>query len=211
MSHDINGRGQQWNGQSGIQGTLSLWGLSLVYGIVTLGLGVTLAVWPRSSLAVIAVLIAVQILVTGVLRIVMAVLPVDLHIGDRILLTMTGAVALIVGLLCLRDPLQTMLALSIILGAWWVISGIVDIARTTLTERGAERALSIIRAALTTLMGCVLLVSPQLSLGLLVLVVSVWLIVIGILSIAGAVQLRSSRKVSGTPPGLQPPSPAPAS
>ena len=210
MSDDVISRGAPWNGRSNIPGTLSLWGLSLVFGVVTLGLGVTLAVWPRSSLGVIAVLIAVQVLVTGALRIVMAILPIDLHIGDRILLTVTGALALIVGLLCLRDPLQTMLALSIILGAWWMVSGIVDIARAILTERGATRGLSIIRAGLTTLMGGLLLVSPQLSLGLLVLVVSVWLIVIGILSIAGAVQLRSSRSAGGAPE-LQPSSPASAS
>lgn len=210
MSEDVIGTPQKWNNQSGIPGTVSLWTLSLAYGVVTLGLGVTLLVWPRSSLAVIAVLIAIQLLVTGVLRIVTAVLPIELRIGDRLLLAVTGALAVIVGLLCLREPLQSVLVLSIVLGAWWVLCGVVDMVRAVLTERFVERALSIIRGVLTAVVGCLLLVTPKLSLGLMVLIVSLGLMVMGFLSVLGAVQMRSARSASDTP-GLQPPSPAHAS
>ncbi|WP_162801495.1 HdeD family acid-resistance protein [Brachybacterium saurashtrense] len=210
MSDDVIGFAQKVNNQPRIPGAVSLWTLSLAYGVVTLGLGVTLVAWPRSSLVVIAVLVALQLLVAGVLRVVAAVLPIELHLVDRLLLAVTGALAVIVGLLCLREPLQTVLTLSIVLGAWWVLCGVVDVVRAVLTERGVERALSIIRALLTVGVGCLLVVIPKLSLGLMVLIVSLGMIVIGLLSILGAVQLRSARNSSETP-GLRPPSPARAS
>src|SRR4051812_13342810 len=76
------------------------WGLVLAYGLVSLGLGVTLAVWPGETLTVVAVLIGVQFLVSGVVRLVGAIASSGLDTALRLVLGLTGALALIVGLLC---------------------------------------------------------------------------------------------------------------
>src|SRR3954452_24541394 len=85
------------------------WGLVLAYGLVSVGLGLVLAVWPGETLAVVAVLIAIQLLVAGVFRIIMAIGARGIDGGVRALMALTGGLAIIVGLLCLRDPVQTLL------------------------------------------------------------------------------------------------------
>jgi uncharacterized membrane protein HdeD (DUF308 family) len=103
------------------------WGLVLTYGLVSIGLGLVLAVWPGETLVVCAVLIAIQILVSGVLRIVVAIGARGLDGGVRALHGLIGGLAIIVGLLCLRDPVQTLLVIGILLEVWWVDSGVVDV------------------------------------------------------------------------------------
>ena len=49
------------------------WGLLLTYGLVTIGLGVVLAAWPDETLKVVAILIGIQLIITGVFRIVLAI------------------------------------------------------------------------------------------------------------------------------------------
>ena len=49
------------------------WGLVLTYGLVTIGLGLVLAVWPDETLKVLAILIGIQLIITGVFRMVLAV------------------------------------------------------------------------------------------------------------------------------------------
>ncbi len=44
----------------------------LAYGLVTLGLGIALLVWPDATIAVFAVLLAIQLIIGGIFRIVTA-------------------------------------------------------------------------------------------------------------------------------------------
>ncbi|WP_235734542.1 HdeD family acid-resistance protein [Nocardioides alcanivorans] len=176
------------------------WGLVLTYGLVTLGLGVVLAVWPGETLRVCGVIIAIQLILTAVMRVVLAIAPGRLPSGDRVLLALTGALAMIVGLLCLRAPLQTLLALSIILGAWWLISGIVDIVRIAAAPKAAHRGLGLAMALISSLMGGFLLVNPELSLKVMVGVLCLWLIAVGILASAEALRMRAQQRMSDPSP-----------
>jgi uncharacterized membrane protein HdeD (DUF308 family) len=172
------------------------WGLVLFYGLVTLGLGITLAVWPGETLVVCAVLIAIQLLVSGVLRIVSALAASTLDGGVRALMGLSGALALIVGLLVLRDPLQTLLVVGIILGVWWVVSGVIDLVGAVVSPTPGRRAWDVVMSLVTILAGGFLLVNPDLSLGVLVFVVCAWLLITGVLAIVAAVLLRSARRTT---------------
>lgn len=169
------------------------WGLVLGYGLLTLGLGVALAVWPGETLKVCAVLIAIQLLVGGVFRIVTAVTADALDTGVRVLVGLSGALALIVGLLCLREPLQTFLALGIVLGAWWVVSGVVDVLAAIWSPTPGRRGWEIAGGIVTLLAGGFLLVNTELSLRVLVVVLCAWLIVTGVVAIVAALRLRAER------------------
>ena len=106
---------------------------------MTLGLGIVLAVWPDETLVVCAVLIAIQLLISGVFRIVTAIAASGLDTALRVLSGLTGALALIVGLLFLRDPLQTVLVIGLILGAWWVAVGVIDIIGAMVSPTAGRR------------------------------------------------------------------------
>jgi uncharacterized membrane protein HdeD (DUF308 family) len=181
------------------------WGVVLAYGLVCIGLGVILAVWPDETLKVVAVLIAIQILVSGVLRIITALTAHWLDGGVRILIGLTGGLALVVGLLCLRHPVQTLLIITLLLGVWWVASGVVDVIAAIIAPVPGRRTWNIVSGVISVLAGGFLLVDPELSLGVLVFVVCVWLFAVGIAAVVAAFGLRSAgRRASHTP------SPAPA-
>lgn len=192
------------HGLGALDGVADYWGLVLAYGLLTLGLGVALAVWPGETLKVCAVLIAIQLLVGGVLRLLTAVGARGLDAGVRVLIGLSGALALIVGLLCLRDPLQTLVALGIVLGAWWVVSGVIDVLGAIWSPTPGRRAGELLGGAVTLLAGGFLLINTELSLGVLVVVLCVWLIAMGVIAIGTALRLRSAHRShhdapSGTP------------
>jgi uncharacterized membrane protein HdeD (DUF308 family) len=169
------------------------WGLVLTYGVITVGFGIVLAVWPDETLKVIAVLIGIQLIITGVFRIILAIASSSLEGGARVLVGLFGALALIVGLLCLRDPLQTLLAIGVILGVWWFAAGVVDIIGAIMSPSSRGRGWDIAMGIISLLAGGFLLVNPELSLGVLVVVVCVWLFAYGFIAIVAAFALRSAR------------------
>jgi uncharacterized membrane protein HdeD (DUF308 family) len=183
------------------------WGLVLAYGLVTLGLGIVLAVWPDETLLVCAVLIAIQLLVSGVFRIVTAIAASGLDTALRVLSGLTGALALIVGLLFLRDPLQTVLVIGLILGAWWVATGVIDIIAALVAGTPGRVGWDIAGGVVSILVGGFLLVNPELSLGVLVFMICVWLIAVGVMAVVAAMRLRSMAHHTPTH-AVAPPEPA---
>ena len=176
------------------EGLGDYWGLVLAYGLVTTALGVILAVWPKQTLVVLAVIIAIQIIVSGVFRLIAAVAGSSMEGGLRAVVGFSGALAIVVGLLFLRDPVQTLLIITILLGVWWVIGGIVDIIGAVLRPAPGRRMWDITAGAITVLAGAVLLINPEVSLGALLVVSCIWLIVVGIIAVAMAFRLRSEAK-----------------
>jgi uncharacterized membrane protein HdeD (DUF308 family) len=180
------------------------WGVVLAYGLACIGLGVVLAVWPDETLVVVAVLVAIQILLSGVLRIVTALTADALDRGVRLLIGLTGGLALVVGLLCLRDPVQTILIVTLLLGVWWVASGVVDVIAAVVSPMPGRRTWDILSGVITFLAGGVLLVNPELSLGVLVVVICVMLFCVGGASVVAALALRSAgdsrSQTASTPP-----------
>jgi len=169
------------------------WGLVLAYGLVTLGLGVALAVWPDASVTVFTVLLAIQLIIAGIFRISAALSTSRNDGGVRALVGLSGGLALIVGLLILRDPLQSVLVLGMILGVFWVIAGVIDVIGAFISPPASGRGWEIFGGVVSVLAGGFLLVYTDLSLKLLVVFVGIWLIVAGILAVVAAFKLRSLR------------------
>jgi uncharacterized membrane protein HdeD (DUF308 family) len=171
-----------------------MWQALLAFGLVSVGLGLVLAVWPQQTLVVCAVLVAIELLLVGAYRIFLALVSSGLDTGGRTLLALSGALALIVGLLCLREPLQSLLALGILLGAWLVVSGVLDLLRAALYAERSSRAGDLASGAVSVLVGGVLLVNPELSLGLLVVLACTWLFASGGIAILVALSRRRAER-----------------
>ena len=169
------------------------WGLVFGYGVVSLGLGIVLAVWPDETLTVFAVIVAIQFLVSGLLRVVIALTSRTLEGGMRALVGFTGALAFIVGLLCLRDPLQTLLVIGLLVGVWLVLAGFVDLLGAFLSPTPGRRVWDVATGLLTLLAGGFLVVNPDVSLGLLVVVACIWLFGIGLFAVVAGLQMRRLR------------------
>jgi hypothetical protein len=169
------------------------WGLVLAYGILTLGFGIALVVWPHASVTVFTVLLAIQLIIAGIFRISAALSVNRADGGVRALIGLSGGLALIVGLLILRDPLQSVLVLGMIIGVFWVIAGVIDILGALVAPSPSGRGWEIFTGVVLVLAGGFLLVYTDLSLKLLVVFVGISLIITGVLALVAAFRIRSLR------------------
>ena len=171
------------------------WGLVVGYGVVTILIGLVLAIWPGETLVVLAVLLSIQLMVNGIFSLVNAFAAHTVDGGVRALLGLTGALSIIVALLCLRAPLQTVVVIGLLIGAWLVISGLIEVFTAVLNdshERGWRMFMGIVSVAA----GSFLLVNPELSLNALVIVMAVWLFGYGAIAVVAGLRLRSLRTVA---------------
>lgn len=167
------------------------WGLVLAYAVITLAMGVMLLVWPDVTITIFTVLVAIQLLVMGVLRLVAAVS--GRTEGVRVLVGLTGGIALVVGLLILRDPLQSVLVVAMVLGVFWLVAGVVDVLGALVSPGPAGRGFELVSGILSMLFGGFLVAFTDFSLTVLVLMVALWLLLAGALALFAALRLRSLR------------------
>jgi uncharacterized membrane protein HdeD (DUF308 family) len=169
------------------------WGLLLASGMATLVLGVLVLVWPGLTLLTLAVLVAVQLLIGGVVDVARAIAAGEASAGQRVLFGLLGALSVLVGMLALRSPLQTLAVLALILGAWWVVSGIMELV-VAFGPDVPHRFWSVLSGLVSVVAGVVVLSQPRMSLGVLVWFAGIWLLVHGGLLVGASFAVRSATK-----------------
>jgi uncharacterized membrane protein HdeD (DUF308 family) len=176
------------------------WQVLLTAGIVALALGVLVLAWPRASLTVIGVLFGVYLLVSGIFQLAGAFAS---HITTqlRVLYFISGALFVLLGLICFRGAAQSLLLLALWIGFGWLLRGIMLTAAAISNEGMPARGWQIFLGVVTLLAGIVLIVSPFGSLAVLTLVAGIWLLILGVTEIVHAIQIRS--RVAHVEPGAQ--------
>lgn len=172
-----------------------LWKIVLAWGVLNLILGVAVLAWPGMSILVAAVLFGISLVMSGIAQVV-AAFALDVSAGGRVLLFMSGALSLVLGVLAFRHFGQgyAVLLLAIWIGVGFVFQGVAEatiaISDRLLPARGWHTFLGI----LTVIAGMVVLAWPVDSIVLLAVVAGVWLVVIGIAQIIFAFQARKDSK-----------------
>jgi uncharacterized membrane protein HdeD (DUF308 family) len=163
------------------------WLLILVFGIVTLAAGLGTVAWPDRTILVVAVLIGIQLLVSGIVRLV-AAFTVEQE-GHRVWDVLVGLASVVVGILCLKDAFQTIAALALIVGIMWVIQGIAEFF-AGVAGATRHRGLTILMGILGFVAGVVVLTYPISSVLALAWLLGVWLTIYGVMQIAAALAVR---------------------
>ena len=96
-------------------------GLGAVFGVVVLA-------WPGPTATVLATLFAAQLFATALVQLV-AASSTALSTGDRVLSCGLATLSLLIGLLCLRAPLQTPALLGLLMGIMWVLGGAIRVGQ----------------------------------------------------------------------------------
>lgn len=148
------------------------------YGIVTALLGVAVLAWPEITLLVAAALLAAQLIISGCVQVYRAAGPDAAAAGERTLFALGGALSLLVALLVLRRPLQTLVIVTLLIGAWWIVRGVLDLV-SALPGAAANRAWSFVLGAIGLVAGLYVLLNPGISLTAFVVVTGVWMIAQG--------------------------------
>ncbi|MFE0515812.1 HdeD family acid-resistance protein [Streptomyces sp. NPDC058964] len=165
-----------------------LWALGTA--LVTLIPGILILVWPDETLHVLAVVIGLYLLLGGVFRFVSAFAR-DAH-GERLARVLLAMLFVVAGVLCLRHPLQTIAALSLIVGVTWLVSGILTLYTAIAFKDLAHRGVVFGAGALGVAAGIVVLALPTESAVALTRLLGLWLVLLGLVELAVAFALRSA-------------------
>ena len=103
------------------------WGWFAFFGVLSVVVGILVLVWPGHTLVALAVLFGLQLVVSGLFRLVAAVAATDATGGTRALMAILGLLGLVVGLWALRHIDTALSVLALFLGIYWIIDGVVEI------------------------------------------------------------------------------------
>jgi uncharacterized membrane protein HdeD (DUF308 family) len=163
------------------------WWLFLVMGVVSTVAGVLAIVYPDITLLAIGIFAGVSLLFIGALELVDAIAGAP---DSRALSAIVGVLSMLAGLICLKRPGESLLALVIVLGAYLVVTGIVRFVRSFAEPE--DRALLLGLAIIDVILGILILSLPGLSLATLAILFAISLIARGIFAIVAAFRLRSA-------------------
>jgi uncharacterized membrane protein HdeD (DUF308 family) len=167
---------------------------TIVAGAVSVLVGVAVLVWPDVSVVVLAWLFGIQLIIAGILQLVAAFWRDD-GVAARVLLGLAGAFSILVGLLCLRGPLQTAVLLGLLVGATWVVTGIIGIVHAIGAGHDHGRGWGIASGILSTIGGAIVLLYPGASIVVLTWLVGIVLLVTGlVVLVQGFTARRSGRR-----------------
>ncbi|MET8898418.1 HdeD family acid-resistance protein [Streptomyces albogriseolus] len=165
------------------------WQLLLTTGLATIALGVVVFAWPEETLKVVGVLFGIYLLATGVFQLAAAFgTHVPRHL--RVLHFLTGAVSVLLGLICFRGTAQSIFLLALWIGFSWLLRGIMVTAAAASAEDTPARGWQLFYGITSTLAGIVLIVSPFTSIAALTLAVGVIAVVLGVAEVFQAIRMR---------------------
>ncbi|MER6784691.1 DUF308 domain-containing protein [Streptomyces sp. NPDC000658] len=171
------------------------WTWILGSAVVTFVPGILILVWPDETLHVLAVLIGLYLLATGLFRFVASFAGEDG--GARVTGLLLSVLYVVAGVLCLRNPLQTIAALSLIVGALWLVSGIVTLFTALATKDMPHRGVVLGAAALAVVAGIVVLALPTESARALTRLLGLWLVLLALVEAAVAFAWRAALRRAG--------------
>ena len=169
----------------------ALWRASIAWGVLAAILGVLMLLWPGITVLAAAVLFGAYLLVSGVAQVVSA-FGLEVTASTRILLFVSGALSIVLAMLAFRYFGQGygVWLLGIWIGVGFVFQGISEIALGAGHRDLPGRGWQVLSGAIAVLAGLVMLAWPIVSTVTLAQVCGVFLVVIGVLQVVKAVQLR---------------------
>lgn len=158
-----------------------------VIGVAAIVLGAALLFWPGKTLMVFAVALGIYFVVSGVIRMVSAIVELGLPAGWRILDIFIGFLLTIGGVSVLKNTALsgTTLAMLVTLtvGIGWILEGVMALAESW---RMPSSGWAVLYAIVSIIAGAVILFSPVNSTVWLVVFAGCALIVMGISSVVRA-------------------------
>ena len=172
-----------------------LWRSALALGVLTLGLGAVVLIWPGDSIVVASAVFGVYLLVAGIAQAI-AAFAVDMSTATRILYFISGALSVVLGYFAFRDFNNgaAVWMMAIWIGVGFIFQGVTATALAIDVPALPARGWYIFVGILTVIAGVVTIVWPISSIVALAIVAGAWLVVIGITEIVGALSARRTVK-----------------
>lgn len=165
-----------------------MWWLIALIGAASLAAGVILVAKPSHSLAVLAVVFGIFIVLDGIVELISAITG---NVQNRGLAAIIGVLSLIVGIVLIRHPTNSVNLIGILIGLWLVTAGVIRLLRAILLA--GHRLLGALLAVLEIAVGVAVVANPHIGYATLAVLAGIWLIVSGIGSIILAFVIRGAR------------------
>jgi uncharacterized membrane protein HdeD (DUF308 family) len=170
------------------------WWVFLLRGIVAILFGVLTALMPAITLVLLVLLFGAYALVEGGFNVITAF---RRRRGERLwwLLLLEGLVSIAAGVVAFILPGLTALTLVLVIGAWAIITGVLEVVAAVLLRKliSGEWWLAL-SGVLSLIFGVLVLVWPGAGALALVLWIAAYSIAFGVLLVAFAFRLRSVRE-----------------
>jgi uncharacterized membrane protein HdeD (DUF308 family) len=171
-----------------LRGDLRRFGTGLIIvGVIGAIAGILAIVYPDLTLLALALIAGINLLLLGALSLADA-FGDDGDTTTRVLAALLGILGIMAGLVVMRRPGESLLAVLIVLGIWLVITGVVDVVRALVVRQG--RAMRLLGGLVDIALGGLVLALPHVTLGTLAVLIGIAFVVRGGLSIVRGVLLR---------------------
>ena len=168
----------------------SYWWLLLVSGVLSIFIGAALLLWPGKTLTVVGFLIGIWMLFFGIMRFLIALFGGDSE--GRWVLAIVGVVGIVLGIVVMRNPSETIGIIVLIAAIFWIITGLVDVFRGIGDGALENRGWVIAGGVIAVAAGAVVLLWPAASVLVLAIIAGVFFIVDGIMQIIAGFQVKSA-------------------
>ena len=178
------------------------WQAMVFVGVVTAILGLIIALHPGGSLNVIAVLLGVLLVVSGIFNLVRML---DRSEAHRVWLGIAGLLLVVIGVVLIRHLDLTVALVGLVIGISWIVQGLAALVTAFSGERGERRGWWIFFGLIGLIAGIVVVAVPTTSVTVLAVLVGIWFIVTGLTEIVGGLMQRhaagKSQASQGQPAG----------
>jgi uncharacterized membrane protein HdeD (DUF308 family) len=173
------------------------WWLFVVLGVICLVTGILAIVWPGITLLTLGILLGIYLLVSAIMEIVDAIVGEP---GGRALSAILGIISLIAGVICIRRPGESLLAIVIVAGVYLIAEGVISVIRAF--SNPGPRLWAVLLGLLDAVAGIVIMAWPEIGLVTLAVFFAITMVVRGAFAIVVGFKLRSAARHED-PPAVQ--------
>lgn len=170
------------------------WWIASLIGVISIVAGIIVIVKPSNSLATLAVVSGIFVLIDGVVAIVEAL---GRDTENRGLVAVLGVVSVVVGILLIRHPIQGVTAVALLLGIWLVAVAVVRLVVAFAV--GDHLLRRVIVAVILAIAGIVILSSPHIGYATLALIVGLGFIAYGAAMVVLGLAIRAVGHAAAPP------------
>jgi uncharacterized membrane protein HdeD (DUF308 family) len=172
-----------------------LWKGALGWGVLTVVLGAMVLAWPGPTILVASTIFGVYLLISGLAELFFA-FTLPRSAATRVMLFLTGALSLVLAILSFRHigDAYAVLLLSLWIGTGFIFLGVSETAVAASEGDLPGRGWYVVLGLISVIAGGVVLVWPFDSIVVLTIVAGVSLVVLGLIRVVQAFQIRSDTK-----------------
>jgi uncharacterized membrane protein HdeD (DUF308 family) len=171
------------------------WLATLVLGVLTLILGIIVSFHPSGSLNVVAVLLGILMILSGIFHLIRIF---DRDERHRIWAGIAGLLFIVIGVVLIRHLHLTVALIGLVIGITWVVQGLTALIGGLSGGVREGKAWWIAFGVISVIAGIVVVSAPVTSVNALAVLLGIWFIIMGIFEIVAGFLLRRAIRATTT-------------